>query len=48
MMISHDLEASLRYASHFLHIGNQLFFGTRAAYLASDLGRSYAKGEEKP
>ena len=33
VMISHDLSAALQYASHILHIGDTVFFGTKAAYL---------------
>ena len=33
VMISHDLNAALQYASHILHIGDRVFFGTKAAYL---------------
>lgn len=33
VMISHDLSAALQYASHILHIGDRVFFGTKAAYL---------------
>ena len=33
VMISHDLNAALQYASHILHIGDAVFFGTKAAYL---------------
>ncbi|MCL2152726.1 MAG: metal ABC transporter ATP-binding protein [Oscillospiraceae bacterium] len=45
IMISHDIAASVRYASHILHIGNQaaLFFGTRADFLTSEAGRIYAE-----
>ena len=44
VMISHDIAAAVRYASHILHIGNQsaLFFGTKADYLESEAGRMYA------
>ena len=43
IMISHDIAASLKYASHILHIGGQssLFFGTAADYLTSETGRIY-------
>lgn len=34
LMVSHDL-AAVDYASHILHVGNRLFFGTREAYLES-------------
>ena len=44
IIVSHDIDASVKYASHILHIGAQsaLFFGTKADYLASEAGRSYA------
>ena len=44
IMISHDMDASLKYASHILHIGNQsaLFFGTKKDYLESGAGHIYA------
>ena len=44
IMISHDIAASVKYASHILHIGNQssLFFGTKEDYLSSEIGRVYA------
>ena len=45
MMISHDLDAALTYASHILHMGRQAFFGTRAAYLSSPLGKRFVQKE---
>jgi len=44
LMISHDIAAAVRYASHILHIGGQsaLFFGTKSDYLKSKTGRAYA------
>ena len=33
--VSHDISAALKYADHILHIGKNLFFGTKAEYLAS-------------
>ena len=33
VMISHDLNAALQYTSHILHIGDRVFFGTKATYL---------------
>lgn len=41
IMISHDLSAALNYASHILHIGQNVLFGTKEEYLASDLGKSF-------
>lgn len=37
IMISHDIEAAVRDASHVLHIGSQNFFGTKNAYLHSKM-----------
>ena len=34
IMISHDVDKALQYASHILHIGSDLFFGTREEYLS--------------
>ena len=34
IMISHDIDKALQYASHILHIGNEIFFGTREEYLS--------------
>lgn len=42
IMISHDLTAALQYASHILHIGSHLFFGTKVEYLNSKVGKLYA------
>jgi len=41
IMISHDIAASVKYASHILHVGSRPFFGATADYLKSDIGRSY-------
>jgi len=41
IMISHDIAASLRYATHILHIGRKVFYGTREEYLKSDLGKYF-------
>ena len=42
VMISHDTTAAIKYASHILHIGDTVFFGTKAAYLQSPQGRLFA------
>jgi zinc transport system ATP-binding protein len=42
IMISHDIAASVKYASHILHIEEQSFFGTTADYLCSEAGRAYS------
>ena len=48
IMISHDIFAALRYADHILHIGDSVFFGTKADYLQSPQGMLFAsrKGGE--
>lgn len=45
LMISHDISAAVRYASHILHIGDTVFFGTKAEYLQSPQGQLFAAGE---
>lgn len=35
IMISHDIESAVRDASHILHIGHDIFFGTTEEYLHS-------------
>ncbi len=47
VMISHDLRASLRLASHVLHLARApLFFGAAEDYRQSPAGRLYALQEE--
>ena len=45
LMISHDIQAAVCYASHILHVGETVFFGTREAYLQSPQGRLFAAGK---
>ncbi len=47
IMVSHDITASLKYATHILHISKkQLFFGTKSDYINSNTGRAFIeKGE---
>ena len=45
LMISHDIRAAVCYASHILHIGESVFFGTREEYLQSPQGRLFAAGK---
>ena len=44
IMISHDISASVKYATHILHIGGKspLFYGTKEGYLESEEGKRYA------
>ena len=45
IMISHDISAALRYASHILHIGDSVFFGTKTDYLQSPQGKVFDSGK---
>ncbi|MCR4813706.1 MAG: metal ABC transporter ATP-binding protein [Lachnospiraceae bacterium] len=41
IMVSHDIGAAIRYASHILHIGETIFFGTKEEYLESPEGKYF-------
>ena len=43
LMISHDMNAALRYASHILHVGGASFFGTKDDYLKAGGARRYLR-----
>lgn len=46
LMVTHDIAAAVRYASHILHIGQGTpFYGTTTEYLASGLGRAFTGAE---
>ena len=44
VMISHDMHYALGHASHILQIGRDWFFGSKADYLRSNVGRNYLRG----
>ena len=47
IMISHDIKAALKYATHILQIGKDKFFGTKEEYLKSGAAEQFnEKGEE--
>ena len=47
IMISHDVHAAAKYASHILHMRTkQIFFGTPDEYVQSNIGRTYIVGGE--
>ena len=46
IMISHDISAAVRYASHILHIGDRVFYGTKEEYLKSETGRSFTEQQK--
>lgn len=48
IMVSHDMEAAVRYASKILHVSQEpLYFGTKEGYLVSEIGKRFLqeKGE---
>ena len=47
IMISHDLGAAIREATHILHAGAEVFFGTREEYLASPPARRFLITEDR-
>lgn len=47
IMVSHDMESALRYATHILHLGNtQLFYGTTQEYKNSPAGQKFLQHKE--
>ena len=45
IMVSHDIDAAIKYATHILHIAHKpKFFGTTEEYLRSDVGIAFLKG----
>lgn len=48
IMISHDIAAAVKYASHILHISHTpLFFGTKEDYLKSNAGGMFTEGGDE-
>lgn len=46
IMVSHDIQSAVQYASHILHLKNeQLFYGETADYLKSSVGSIFCGGE---
>lgn len=41
VMVSHDINAAIKYASHILHVGTPLFFGTKENYLKTQAGKEF-------
>ena len=44
VMISHDIEAAIKYSDHILHIGQDVFFGTAEQYVKSSFSQTFLKG----
>ena len=47
IMISHDMHYALGHASHILQIGSDWFYGSKADYLRSTVGRNYLRGKRE-
>ena len=47
IMVSHDISGVLGTASHVLHIGKKIFFGTNEAYRKSSIGKYYLELEDE-
>lgn len=48
IMVSHDIDAACRYASHILHIkDNAYYFGTVSEYKKTDIGKYFIGGSLK-
>ena len=47
IMVSHDVGATIRYASHILHIGDKVFFGTKEDYLKTPSGMQFLETAEE-
>ena len=45
LMVSHDVQAAMKYASHILHVGDTVFFGKKEDYLESPLGKLYVNSD---
>lgn len=41
IMITHDVSVAVTYATHILHLGDSVYFGTVHDYLESPIGKSY-------
>lgn len=44
IMISHDIQAAVKYADKILHIGDSVFFGTKDEFLAENNTPDFGKG----
>ena len=50
IMVSHDICAAIKYATHVLHVGYKpLFFGKKEDYVKSDIGKTFTNmiGDQK-
>ena len=42
IMISHDVDAALKFATHIRHIGDEIFFGTRQKFTQTRMGMGFS------
>ena len=48
VMISHDIESAIKYANHILHLGHDVFYGTKDEYIKSGISSVFLKeGDER-
>ena len=48
IMVSHDIEAAIKYSTHILHVAHTpKFFGKTEDYVVSEAGAAFLKGGEK-
>ena len=45
IMISHDILVAVKHASHILHLGENIFYGTKKEYLQSEIGSKFTSIE---
>ena len=45
IMISHDIVSAVKYATHILYVGKEIFFGTKSEYLNSDIAKRFSLAE---
>lgn len=45
IMISHDIAAALKYATHILHVDKKIFFGSKEEYLKSEMAKRFVMME---
>ncbi|WP_026518307.1 metal ABC transporter ATP-binding protein [Butyrivibrio sp. MC2021] len=43
IMISHDIDSCIRYAGKILHLGENIFFGSKDEYLRSRMGKTFTQ-----
>lgn len=45
IMVSHDIDAAIHYASRILHVGQEMFFGSTEEYLQNGVGRRFVRAQ---